>query len=291
MLDSRERNYASSPAYLTSFYREGVERRKGFINLTEAVFKLYKAPLGQPAADQVKLLKMRRISNENERDTLLLKMKSGVESCLMLDIVQNLADFITPEGQAQYDYLQTDITEIDGQMAYVVSFEQKKSIREPLYTGELYIDAENSALLAARFEVHPKYIEQATSMFVNRKSRNLHVKARRAEYRISYRQWNGIYYVSHIRGDLYFNIRKANRLFPSSPIHTWFEMATCRIETDSVVRFGRSEALRTRTIFADTRFTYDQSFWDDFNIILPEERLSEAIRKVNSKIEEEALGD
>jgi hypothetical protein len=290
MRRNRELNYASKPAYLTAFYREGVERRKGVVSLAEAVFKIYKAPLGSNSlSDQVKLLKMRRISNEKERDTLLLKMKSGINSCLMLDIVRDPADFLSQAGESLYNYLQHDITEIDGRMAYVISFEQKPEVNEPLYAGRLYIDAESSALLSARFAVNPRYIEQATPMFVTRKSRNIKVKARSAEYIISYRQWNGRYYASHIRGDLHFSIRRSNRLFSSQPVHTWFEMATCRIDSDSVSRFSRGETLRTRTIFADTNYSYDAGFWNDFNIILPEDHLSEAIRRVNAKIEEEGI--
>ena len=287
MIEKREQNYAADPVYFTSFYREGVERKKGFINLSEAVFKVYKAPLGNSASDQVKLLKMRRITNEGEKDTLILKMKSGVSSCLMLDVIQNLPDFLLPGNEPQYNYVQSDITEIDNRMAYVVSFEQKKEITEPLYTGELYIDAENSALLAARFEVHPKHIEKATGMFVTRKSRSLRISAQKAVYQISYKPWNGKYYINHIRGDLSFKVRKSNRLFGASTLHTWFEMATCRIENDSVTRFPRNEILQTRTIFADPRFTYYRSFWDNFNIILPEGQLHEAISKINSKIEVE----
>ena len=41
MLDERRSNYSQHPIYLTTFYREGVERKKGLVGLTEAVFKVY----------------------------------------------------------------------------------------------------------------------------------------------------------------------------------------------------------------------------------------------------------
>jgi hypothetical protein len=63
-------------------------------------------------------------------------------------------------------------------------------------------------------------------------------------------------------------------------------MATCKIETEDVNRFTHSETLQTRTIFAETVFAYDHNFWENFNIILPEEELNEAISKITSKIEE-----
>ncbi|MDR1357321.1 MAG: carboxypeptidase-like regulatory domain-containing protein [Tannerellaceae bacterium] len=287
MMDNRAANYSSGPVYFTSFYREGVERSKGFVNLVEAVFKIYKTPYGDRiGADQVKLLKMRRISNEKVQDTIVAKMKSGVDASLMLDMIKNPPEFLLPENENQYNYFHGDITAIDNRIANMISFEQRKDVKEPLYRGELFIDAENGALLSARFEIHPKYIEKATPMLVTRKSKNLHIDARQVVYNVSYKPWNGTYYVSHIRGDLFFRVRKRNQIFGSTTIHTWFEMATCKIETDGVTRFAGNETLRTRTIFADTDFAADPSFWGDFNIILPEEKLSEAIGRITSKIEE-----
>ncbi|MDR1258144.1 MAG: carboxypeptidase-like regulatory domain-containing protein [Tannerellaceae bacterium] len=287
MLANREANYSKEPVYFTSFYREGVERKKGIVNLTEAIFRIYKTPYADPtSADQVKLLKMRRISNEKDRDTLITKIKSGINASLMLDVVKNLPDFLLPENELQYNYLHSDITVIDNRTANIISFEQKKEINEPLYRGELILDAKNDALLSARFEIHPRHVEKATGMLVTRKSKNLNVTAHQVIYNVSYKPWNGTYYANHIRGDLYFRIRKRNQFFGSTTIHTWFEIATCKIETTDVSRFTRDETLRTRTVFADTNFTYDADFWGDFNIILPEEKLGEAISRITSKIEE-----
>lgn len=63
-------------------------------------------------------------------------------------------------------------------------------------------------------------------------------------------------------------------------------MVTCKIETGNVSRFAYSDRLATHTIFAETPFVYDKDFWEDFNIIPPEKKLSEAIEKISSKIEE-----
>lgn len=39
-------------------------------------------------------------------------------------------------------------------------------------------------------------------------------------------------------------------------------------------------------VFSDINFVYDNDFWENFNVILPEEELHEAIRKITSQIEE-----
>lgn len=288
MQEKRKENYSQHPAYLTSFYREGIERKNRFVNLTEAIFKVYKSPyLDNPATDQVKLLKMRRISNQQEKDTLITKMKSGINACLLLDIMKDLPDFLTPDKNENiYTYAPIDITVIDNRLANVIYFEQKEYIDQPLYRGELYIDSENSSLLRARFEIHPNYIAKAIGMLIEKKSRHLKVTSQKVTYTVSYKPWNGTYYINHVRGDLYFKVKKKKQLFGNTPLHTWFEMATCKIDTSQVARFTKNEALSARTIFAETNFVYDESFWGDFNVIPQEEKLNEAISKISSKIEE-----
>lgn len=285
MLEKRTDNYAETLVYLTTFYREGIERKKGMVSLSEGIFKVVKPPFYSRTSDQVKLLKMRRVSNVNEKDTVITKIKSGINACLMLDLIKQLPDFLRAE-ENPYTYTHSNITIIDNNFVDVISFEQKKNFKEPLYKGEIYIDKDSKALLKVEFEIQPEYIKKATNMFIERKSKNLQITPQEIKYTVSYKKWNDKYYINHVRGDLQFRIKKKKLFSSSTNVHTWFEMVTCKIETENVSRFSRSETLSTRTVFAETRFEYDDKFWGDFNIIIPENELSEAIRKISSKIEE-----
>ena len=286
MLAARERNYARDPYYLTTFYREGVDRGRGFANLTEAVFRVFKTGYAGAQSDQVKMVKMRTISNRQITDTVALKMKAGVNACLMLDIIKNIPDFLTLNDENMYHYTKIAMSVTDERLAHVVTFEQKPGIRGPLYKGELYIDEENFALLHARFRIHPDYIRQAQSMFVVKRSKNVEITPLEAVYSVNYRRWNGKYYINHTRGDLTFKVSKKKFLSGSSTLHTWFEMATCHIDTLNVKRFAARDSQPTHHILSETNYVYDASFWDDFNTILPEEKLSDAISRISSKIEE-----
>lgn len=293
MLSSREKNYANEPVYLTSFYREGVEHKNKFISLTEAVFKIYKAScLNYDINDQVKLLKMRHITNLSAKDTLMAKMKSGIRASLALDVIKELPDFLSLESKEDtYVYISSDVTTVDDRLANVIYFEQHKTVKDPLFRGELFIDSENNALLQACLELHPKYTGKAVNMFVEKKSRDLKITPQKVTYTISYKPWNGTYYINHVRGDLYFKVRRKKLFSATSLLHTWFEMVTCKVETEHVNRFARSEKLPTRTIFSDTHFKYDADFWDGFNIIPPEEELNRSILKISSKVEETMTAD
>jgi len=287
MLNNRTRNNQTEPVYFTSFYREGVEKKNTIVSLTEAVLQVYKTGFESSTDDQVKLLKMRKISNNGETDSIVLKMRALIDASLCLDIIKYLPDFLDLGNENPYNYTKIDMAVTDSSLAHVIAFEQKAGLTEPLYKGELYIDANNSALLAAHFQVNPQYVNKAADLFILKKPKGVDIKPENADYSVYYKYWNGKYYLNHIRGDLTFKMKKKNHFFqPSKSIHTFFEMVVCRIDTLDVKRFSNKESISTRNVFSETKFQYDGRFWDDFNVILPEKELNEAISRISSKIEE-----
>lgn len=290
MIERRERNYSHSPVYLTTFYREGVQLKNKFQNLSEGVFKVYKTFSSSLLPDQVKLLKMSRLSNVEVKDSLLVKVKSGIQACLQMDLIKDMPAFMIPDIENNaYVYTSEGMTFLDNRFVNIVHFEQRKGITEPLFCGELYLDSETCALLQARLEVHPKYVKDAAGMFVERRTRNIRMNPQKVVYTISYKPWLGTYYIHHIRGDLYFKVKHRGMLFGSRDLHIWFEMITCKVDTEQVTAFPRIDRLSTRTIFSDTNFKYDENFWKEFNVIPLEAEISKLIEKVSLKIEE--IGD
>lgn len=278
MIDNIKENYSADPVLLTAFYREGVDYKKKNIDLTESVLQIYKTGYqSKPNTDQTRLVKMRRIVSKQENDTIFTKIKSGVYSTLILDIIKDMPDFLSQNEGSPYEYRHTDITTIDDRRVNVISFEQEPSTKEPLYKGDLYIDAENLALVEARFEVNPKYAAKATNWFIDRKSRDINLTLQEAKYVVSYRAADdGKYYISHIRGDLQFKVKRKGKWF-SSPLQLWFEMVNCKTETEDVKMFDKKERLSPRNILSETKYRYDKSFWGHFNVILPEDKLKETI--------------
>ncbi|MDR1369824.1 MAG: carboxypeptidase-like regulatory domain-containing protein [Dysgonamonadaceae bacterium] len=287
MLEKRPENHPVKQSVFTAFYREGVDYKNGFVNLTEAVFNIYKQPFTSKRDDLVKLLKMRKISNKNISDSILLKLKAGINASLNLDLMKNLPDFLEINEGNLYNYAKIDMTSIDSKPAHIIAFEQKPEIKEALYKGELYIDAENSALLNVHFEINPKYIRKAKNRLVVKQSKGIDITPKEAVYTVSYKKWDGKYYLYYIRGDLSFTISKKSWFFNrSSAINSFFEMVISKIETGNIKPFPKDESLPGSKIFSETKYTYDSNFWGDFNIILPERKLSDEMERISSKIEE-----
>lgn len=286
VLDKRAENYSNEPIYLTTFYREGVQLKNKFQSMSEAVFKVYKPSFSSLDIEEVKLLKMRNIDNRKKRDSLQVRISAGIQSCLLLDVIKNLPNFLLLDREDHpYIYTSGGVTYLDGRNVNIVNFKPKRFISEPLFCGELYIDSENSALLQARFEVQPRNIKKLASAFVVRQTRGTRLIPQKVAYTVSYTPWEGKYYINHIRGDLYFKNKPRRFLASSSNIHSWFEMVTCKIDLGKVVPFPRAERLSPRTIFADTDYKFDEVFWEGFNIIPLDESISKIIENVALKIE------
>ncbi|HPS73042.1 MAG TPA: carboxypeptidase-like regulatory domain-containing protein [Bacteroidales bacterium] len=284
-MDRRKENFATDPAYLTTFYREGVEKNGRYISYSEAVFKVYKAPVTSGEhSDQVKLLKSRKIRKEDPGDTVLLKLKAGVQSALELDIVKCIPGFLDLRPPVDYTYFYSNLIPTDHHDAYAITFTQHAGLDEALYTGTIYIDKENDAILGADFEINPDHIEKAAVDFILKKSPNVNIQLEKITYSVSYAPFNGRYYLNHVRCDIQLKTRLRHHL-SADHFSTFLELATCNIDTSEVVKFPKQELMKPDVVFSDESYTSDDAFWGSYNFIAPETRLKEALSKIIGQIE------
>jgi len=285
-MELRKVNYAVNPAYLTTFYREGVRKNNKYISYSEAVFRIYKSPYTSGEhSDQVKLLKSRKVQDANPRDTVFLKLKAGVQSALQLDIVKCVPGFLDQTTPVEYTYKYSDLVSYNAKDAYAITFVQKADLKKALYTGTMYIEKEGFALLGADFEINPAYLDIAAGDLVLKKSSRLIVKIEKINYSLSYMPFNGRYYLGHVRCDIQLKTRLKNHL-SSDNFYTFLELATCNIDTAGVIKFPKQEILKPGLVFSDQPYNGNDAFWGDFNTITPETKLSEALSKIIGKIEE-----
>lgn len=285
-MEKRVDNNRMEPVYTTSFYREGVQKNNRYLSYSEAVFKVYKSSYAlDEQSDQVKLLKSRKIQNSDARDTVFLKLKAGILSALQLDIVKSLPGFIDFTQPNQYTYTYSDLVSYNSKDAYAITFVQNESVNEALYKGTLYIEKESFAILGADFEINPAFLDVAAENLILKKSRKLKVKLEKISYSVSYTPFNGKYYLNHVRADIKLRTRFRNRL-SSDNFDTFLELATCHIDTVNVIKFSRQEVIKPSVVFSDAPYSNDNTFWGDYNIIAPEDKLSEALSKIIGKIEE-----
>ncbi len=277
-------NYLNDYSLMNAYYRENVQRNHKFLLFSEAVLDILKGPYNIPAADdKVKIVKGRKFVNTGEEDTIAMKIKSGIRSALELDIIKSMPYFLTPDSRNLFDFEFSDIVSYKNRLVYVIGFRQKPQVREALFTGHLYLDMENLAILAADFQVDPRYIGLETNTFVIRKSPHLKIRPLTATYHAEYRRSGERYHLSQVRGEVRFKMRKRKKWIAS--LYTLnIEMAITDVQPGTKQRFRSNETLNTGVILSDQDFSSDPAFWGDYNTIEPEASLAEVLRKMGKPV-------
>jgi hypothetical protein len=273
-------NYLNQGSVMTAYYRENVQRNKKFLIFSEAVIEIRKdAYTGNMTDEKVKIVKGRKFINVSDEDTVVMKIKSGIKSSLDLDIVRNIPYFMTAEDRHLYDFEFSDIVSYRNHLVYVITFRQKPQVREALYTGDIYLDMDNLAILAADFQLDPRYIRQESGTFVIKKSPHLKISPLSASYHVEYRKSDDRYHLSQVRGEVRFRMRKQKKWIAST-YSLGIEMAVTDVEEGSKEKFRSSETINTGVILSDQKFTPDPAFWGDYDVIEPEASLTEVLEKM-----------
>jgi hypothetical protein len=283
-------NYPPYPTLQTSFYREGIFRNDELLNYSEAIFDIYKHSYKGNPYDQVKLVRSRNISNNDARDTLVIKLKAGIQSMLELDVVKHPPGFLMHNQLDLYKFTGVQMMAHEHGYVYVISFEVNDNTDEGIYNGTLYIDVTSMAIVQVDFRIAPSYLSRNQQYFITRRSR-MHVsRIRSMKYSVRYALHNGRYHVQHVRGEIDMRIRSRGKLI-GRDYNAFFEMAVMKIETENVKRFARRETQKPNVIFSDEKFKYDPTFWENFNFVIPESEITSAIENFNAAVEIEETDD
>ena len=273
-------NYPEKPSILTSFYRETVRRGNHYTMVSEAILENYKAGYNSYVPDRVKILKGRKNEDFTRDDSVMLKLKAGLNSMLLLDVVKNMPDFLTGESLQDYHYRLADLVAEDGRDHYVVEFFPRIDSPEGVfYSGRIIIDINDMAFKWVEFQVDPDKLDLATDRFILRKPPNVVVKALKASYKVAFRKLGNKYYLHMIQCETGFKIRNRRQL-TGSIYNTKLETVVIDIDTVNVSRFPQRESARQYEFFTDQVGDYDESFWGEYSFITPEESLENAIVKL-----------
>jgi len=282
-------NYSPDPVIETAFYRETIRKNDHYVSVSEAVVEVYKPGYESISTEQVRVLRGRRNNDFSQEDTLMVKLKGGLETSYLLDIIRNRPDFLKEDLFHRYEYRMSDIVLIQDKTTYAIDFRQKDSTSPPHYLGRIYIDLESLAFRGLEFEVDPGTISSVATSMVYRKPRKVKVRPLQASYTVRYKSEGDQYFLSLIRADNRFRVRQHKKLF-GNEFRTISEMAVTALKTEQVDRFRIREISNPRDIFADMLGGYDPDFWGPYNILIPEESLEDALIRISRLLENQAGG-
>ena len=284
-LQRKGQNYFADPTLMTAFYRETIKKRRRNVSLSEAVVNIYKTPYTSSRRDAVQLYKARKSTDYSKLDTVALKLQGGPFNALFVDIMKYPEYIFSSDRIDEYRFSFDRSTRINDKLVFVVNFEQRPEVKEPLYRGKLYIDAENKILTSAIYSLNITNKALASRMFVRRKPRNASVYPNQIAYRVDYREKDGRWYYGYSNVLMEFKVNWDRKLFNSVYSMT-AEMAITDWEKNTSGDFPKSkERMKSNIIMSDEAIGFsDPDFWGEYNIIEPEKSIESAIKKIQRQL-------
>lgn len=275
-------NFPNERAGMTAFYREMVKKGTAkYLVLNEAVIDIDKGSYTGIQQDRVGIYKGRGSINYDTSDTLFVKLQGGVSTALQLDMAKDpFLGFTVDEAPASYEFSMEGAETYDGRSFYVLEFSPKPQAKEILFRGRMFIETESLAIGRVEFSMALEgREEEAASLFVIKRPPGTRFFVNSADYVISYKCFDDVWYYDYCRVDVNFSTRKVH-----SPFRTNFSVTEEMAVTDHKnggIAIEPAGRVRFRDVLSDrvADFT-DSSFWEDYNIIEPDQSIDVLVRKI-----------
>ena len=276
-------NYTASPQLITAFYRETIKQDDNYINVSEAVMEILKAPyVNTFRIDLARLVKARQSPDVQPFKWINFKLQGGPFTITRLDVVKTVESFLDKETEQFYDYRISKVVWYNKQPVYVLKFEPVSGFDFHGFIGELYVHRETFAIVHARYGFNKKGLKKATSVLIKRKPPGVKARPSFVEYEVNYRQYQGKWHLANARASVKFKI-KSRKDDINSEFHSVSELLITDMQSTELKRFSRKESISKRDIFVEMIDDYDPGFWENYNIIKPDEDLRNAIPELISE--------
>jgi hypothetical protein len=279
-----EQNYSANPSLLSGFYRETIRKRKNYINVSEAIVEIYKTPYSDGLnRDLIQIYKGRKLISPKADDTLMVKLLGGPNLSIYLDVVKNPDLMLNAKTLSYYKFSMEESVMIEDRPHYVVTFIPQVILPYSLHYGKLYIDRESLTFSRAEFSVSMDDKNKATQAILKKKPMGMVFKPEDVSFLVTYKTRDGKSYLNYIRSELRFKCDWKKRLFSTN----------YAIVSETVITGGKGEvsakiphklAFRESQSLSDkVNSFYDPNFWEDYNIIEPDESLEYAVNRLKKE--------
>ncbi len=277
-------NYSDKPNMLTGFYRETVQKKNKFINISEAIIDVYKnSYAGSATADRVQVLKGRELLTTKKSDTLAVKLQGGPILSVYADIVKNPDVLLDEESLLNFSFKMENPEFLDNRQQYVVSFSPVVDLPYPLYFGKLFIDQETLAFTRAEFNLDLRDRIKATESILRKRPIGLRFNPEKVSFIVSYKQRDGKSYLNYMRNEVKFKCDWKRRLFATN-YTILSEMIVTECKEEAISNISRKESFNKYDSLSDKVMSfYDDNFWGAYNIIEPTESLESAVNKLKKE--------
>ncbi|MDL2278645.1 carboxypeptidase-like regulatory domain-containing protein [Parabacteroides sp. OttesenSCG-928-G07] len=275
-------NYSSNNNLLTGFYRETVQKRNRYINISEAIIDVYKTSYKHMGvnSDKVQVLKGRQILSQRASDTLIVKLQGGPNLSIFVDIVKNPDILLDRTTLNFYFFKMEESIMLDNRPHYVIRFTPQVIMPYALYEGVLYIDKEKHSFSRAEFKLNMDDENKATATILRKKPFGLRFKPLEVSYLVTYKeQEDGLTYLSYIHNEVRFRCDWRRKLFGTNYTITSEMVVTDSKIADETIP-SKMAFKASQSLYDNVSYFYDPDFWGAYNIIEPTESLESAVNKL-----------
>lgn len=263
-------NYYNAPYKSKGFYRLTAKKEDQYIRLSEAAFELYHSEKSS-TGNQLKLEKMREIKDEQLlRNIFFGNSPKGIFG---RDVINNLdeSEFLDKKGIKNHTFSLELITSYNDKEVYVISFDQKDGIKKVGYRGKLVIDLETFAFIHLDFGMSPKsiqYYKASASQRLLMDLLDIHVGVLKSDTQINYKKIGDKYYLSSVHDDIVLSLQSTRAQYDFDP-DVRVDYLITDIETENCQPFESEEVLRKNKLIENQNSLYDQAFWNEHTVLLP----------------------
>lgn len=273
-----EKNYGENLNLMTAFYRETVEQDGNYISASEAIIEILKAPYTTSKTDVVKLVKGRRSTDVKPINWINLKLQGGPFTITKLDVIKTLENFIDEKTQHLYQYNISKTIRYNNSPVYVLKFKPVTEFPDQtLYSGEMYVHRETFAVVHVQFYLSKTGLKHAENVLIRKKPQGVKARPTQLNYNVNYQYIDGKWHISNAQVSMKFKIRSRKDNI-NSEYQSISELLITKISPTDLKRFTRDESIGERDIFVEMINEYDPKFWENYNIIKPNEELEKAIK-------------
>ena len=276
-------NYSNDSKLMTGFYRETIQQDDNYINVSEAVIEILKAPYSNSVRnDLVRVIKGRRSPDVKTFQWLNFKLQGGPFTITKLDIVKTIESFIDEEYQSSYEYNISRVIWYNENPVYILEFKPVAEFNDLGFVGEIYVHRETFAIVHVNFRYNKIGLKNAESAMIKRKPKGVKAKPTYTNYEVNYQQYLDKWHLANVKASVKFKVRSRNDKI-NSEYHSVSDLLITDIQNTELKKFDRDESFTQRDIFVEMISNYDPDFWENYNIIKPDEDLQNAFKSTAEK--------
>ncbi|MBS1597661.1 MAG: carboxypeptidase-like regulatory domain-containing protein [Bacteroidetes bacterium] len=265
------------------FYREIIKDKEQYFSVAEAMLTAQYFPSKQ----SYKLKMDRGRSKEDVGYTRLFEdfhPGGGPQAAAENSFIIKRPDFLNLKKINLFNYKIEKMIRSDDQELYCIAFDQKPGVKEALEKGEIYIDADDYAIVkyeAANSPAGTPYVKNLTGTDkIFAEILNIDFKRKGWTRTIDFTKLNGKLLMSHARVEYKIGYQQPKKNIDLD-LTINVELLMTDLESKFTKEIAKEEEWKRKNLAMNLPSAFDSAYWGNNNIISPTEEIKQIIATIS----------